>query len=47
MAFVESPRPMLVIDGERICGLLIYILVIVIVVANCHLTIMMDHDRAC
>ena len=42
MAFVQSPRPILVIDAERICGLLIYILVILIVVAICHLTTPMD-----
>ena len=39
MAFVQSPRPILVIDAECICGLLIHIFVILIVVAICHLTL--------
>ena len=39
MAFVQSPRPILVMSAECICGLLIYILVILIVVAIWHLTL--------
>ena len=38
MAFVQSPRPILVMSAECICGLLIYILVILIVVVICHPT---------
>ena len=39
MAFVQSPRPKLVISAECICGLLIYILVNLTPVDICHPTL--------